>query len=315
MHALPPLPALRAFEAAARLGGFARAAAELNVSTSAISHQIRGLEESLGARLLDRATGAGGVRVTEAGEALLAATRAALALLAEACEAVRAPAGRRRLTISANAPVSALWLARRVAEFSARHPGVAINAIVQESEPDFARHGIDLAIVHVAQAALRPDDVVLLRETVFPVCSPELHPFASTQVCRCRLLEEAHENSPEIDWRTWAPRFRMPGDFESKIVRFSSFSQAVGAAIGGAGVALGRSPLIDAELRSGRLVRVFPDASMAASWRFVLRFPPGARRADPTLRALVDFLRAEAAADALVEPSTPGVSPGRAAAE
>jgi DNA-binding transcriptional LysR family regulator len=298
MTDLPPLAALRAFEATARLGGFARAAAELNVSTSAVSHQIRGLEETLGARLLDRATGAGGVRVTPAGQGLLRATREALSLLSDACAELRAPRRRRLLTVSANAPFSALWLARRLAEFSARHPAAAVNAIVQEHEPDFARHGIDLAIVHVTESALRPDDLVLLREEVFPVCSPDLFAFASTQVCRCRLLQEAHENSPEIDWRTWQPHFGLPGDFESKIVRFSSFSQAVGAAIGGAGVALGRSPLIDAELESGRLVRVFPELAMSASWRFVLRFSPGGavpRRRDAMLDALVEFLRAEAA--------------------
>jgi DNA-binding transcriptional LysR family regulator len=294
MADLPPLPALRAFEATARLGGFARAAAELNVSTSAVSHQIRALEDSLGARLLDRSTGVGGVRVTAAGQGLLRATTQALALLGAACAELRA--GKRRvLTIAANAPFSALWLARRLAEFSARHPSASVNAISQDSEPDFAAHGIDLAIVHVRETALRPDDLVLLRETVFPVCSPDLLAFAATNVCRSRLLEEAHhEQTSEIDWRSWVPHFQLPADYESKIVRFSSFSQVVGAAIGGAGIALGRSPLIDSELASGRLVRIFPDLAMPASWRFVLRFPPGARRHDPMLDALVRFLREEA---------------------
>jgi DNA-binding transcriptional LysR family regulator len=297
MHDLPPLAALRAFEATARLGGFARAAAELNVSTSAVSHQIRALEESLGARLLDRGTGIGGVSVTEPGEKLLRAAQEALGLLGAACADIRVQRGRRRLTVSANAPFSSLWLARRLAEFSARYPETAVNAIMQDDEPDFARHGIDLAIVHAKAAALRPDDIVLLQETVFPVCSPELYDFASRQVCRCRLLQEAHDDSPEIDWRHWAPHFGLPDDFERKIVRFSSFSQVMGAAIGGAGIALGRTPLIDPDLQSGRLVRLFPDLGLPASWRFVLRFPPapaGARR-DPVLAALVAFLREEAA--------------------
>jgi DNA-binding transcriptional LysR family regulator len=297
MPDLPPLAALRAFEAAARLGGFARAAAELNVSTSAVSHQIRALEAKLGTRLLDRTTGAGGVQVTAAGRGLLGATQEALRLLGEACAEVRGATGRQRLTVSANLPFSAMWLARRLAEFSARHPEAAINAIVQDAEPDFARHGIDLAIVNVSKTALRQDDDVLVREAVFPVCSPELLDFASNHVCRCRLLQEAHDNSPEIDWRTWAPHFQMPSDFESKIVRFSSFSQVVGAAIGGAGVALGRSPLIDPELESGRLVRVFPDLEVRASWCFALRFPPAgasAQRRTRMLDALLTFLRREA---------------------
>lgn len=290
MPALPPLNTLRAFEAAIRLGGFARAAAEMNVSTSAISHQIRSLEEALGARLLERSTGVGGIRVTPAGARLLPAVTDALAQLGEACAEIRGTA--RRLTVSANAPFSSMWLARRLAEFSSLHPDTQLNAVVHETEPDFARSGFDLAIVHVPQRHLQPDDDILLQETVFPVCSPELYPFASGAVCRCRLLQEAHENSPEIDWRNWSAEFRLPQDFETEIVRYSSFSQVIGAAVGGAGIALGRAPLIDPELSSGRLVPLFPGLARAASWRFVLRRNPAGRH--PLLDPLVAFLRAEA---------------------
>jgi LysR family transcriptional regulator, glycine cleavage system transcriptional activator len=291
MSDIPPLAALRAFEAAARLGGFARAASALNVSTSAISHQIRSLEESLGARLLDRSTGTGGVQVTEAGARLLPAAGDALSLLEAACAEIRGK--RPRLTVSANPPFSAMWLARRLAEFSARHPETPLNAIMQDGEPDFTRYGIDLAIVNVPESALQPDDLVLLHEDVFPVCSPALHPVAAAAVCKCRLLQEAHENAPELDWRSWAAHFGLPGDFETKIVRYSSFSQVMGAAIGGAGLALGRSPLIDPDLSSGRLVRLFPDLSRPASWRFVLR--RGQKR-HTLLDPLIAFLQAEAIA-------------------
>lgn len=291
MPALPSLPALRAFAATARLGGLARAAAELNVSTSAISHQIRTLEELLGTRLLDRSTGLGGIRPTPAGAKLLAAADAALELLETACGEIRGTA--RRLTVSANVPVSAMWLASRLAKFSALHPDTPLNAVTHDDIPDFARHGIDLAIVFVREKALRPDDVVLLAEEVFPVCSPDLHPFASQAVCRCRLLQEATEDHTELDWRSWAAEFGLPADFESKIVRYAGFSQVIGAAMGGAGLALGRSPLIDPELESGRLVRLFPKIARPASWRFVLRRAPGRRHR--MVDALSDFLLAEAA--------------------
>jgi DNA-binding transcriptional LysR family regulator len=285
------LAALRAFEAAARLGGFARAAAELNVTTSAVSHQIRGLEESLGVRLLERSTGAGGVRVTPAGARLLTATNGALALLEEACAEVRGT-GRRRLVVSANVSLSTMWLARRLAEFSALHPETPVDATVQMEEPDFARYGIDLAIVHVPERALRSEDMVLLREEVFPVCSPELFPLASQGARHCRLLQETHEDSPEVDWRTWIPDLDLPSDLGAKIIRYSTFSQAIGAALGGAGIALGRSPLIDLELASGRLVRLSPALSRPASWRFVLRRGPA--RPHPMLETLIGFLRKEA---------------------
>ena len=127
---------------------------------------------------------------------------------------------------------------------------------------------------------MRPDDVVLLREEVFPVCSPDLYPLASTEVHRCRLLQEVNENSPELDWRSWASEFGLPDNFEKRVIRYASFSQVIGAAVGGAGLALGRSPLIDPELASGRLVRLLPDLARLASWRFVLRRGPRAPALD-----------------------------------
>jgi LysR family transcriptional regulator, glycine cleavage system transcriptional activator len=288
MSTIPPLAALRAFEAAARLGGFARAAAALNVSTSAVSHQIRGLEESLGARLLERSTGVGGIRVTPAGARLLAAASSALAMLEDACADIRGTS-KRRLTVSANVSLSTMWLARRLAEFSALHPETPVSAVIQMEEPDFLRYGIDLAIMHVPEGALRPGDAVLLREEVFPVCSPDLYQLASRALGRCRLLQETHEDSPEVDWRNWAAALGLPRDLDARIVQYSTFGEAIGAALGGAGVALGRSPLIDPELRGGRLVRLVPGLSRPASWRFVLRRGPSRRH--HMLGALIDFLR------------------------
>jgi LysR family transcriptional regulator, glycine cleavage system transcriptional activator len=290
MPRIPPLAALRAFEATARLGGLARAAADLNVSTSAISHQLRALEDSLGERLLERGTGVGGIRVTPAGATLLQAVSGALAALEDACAEISGTT--KRLTVSANVSLSTMWLASRLAKFSALHPETPVNAIIQMEEPDFVRNAIDLAIVHVPERNRRPADLVLLREEVFPVCGPDLYPQASRRGYRGRLLQEEHENSPELDWRDWAAALHLPRDFESRIVRYGTFSQAIGAALGGAGIALGRSPLIDSELASGRLVRLVPGLSRPASWRFVLRRGPS--RGHRMLGPLIDFLRAEA---------------------
>lgn len=89
MSNIPPLSALRAFEAAVRLGGFARAAVELSVSTSAVSHQIRSLEEALGTRLLERSTGLGGIGLTPAGSKLMPSVSSALSLLEDACSQIK----------------------------------------------------------------------------------------------------------------------------------------------------------------------------------------------------------------------------------
>jgi LysR family transcriptional regulator, glycine cleavage system transcriptional activator len=292
MPTLPSLAAFRAFETTARLGGLARAAGVLNVSPSAISHQIKGLEESLGVRLLERGTGVGGIRVTPAGTRLLNAASSALTLLEEACSDISGIA-RQRLTVAANVSLSTMWLARKLANFSSLHPEIAVNAMIQMEEPDVVQPGIDLAIVHVPEAAIRPGDVVLMREEVYPVCSPDLYVLASRGLDRCRLLQETHDGSPELGWRAWSATLHLPCDFETRIVHYSTFGQTIGAALGGAGIALGRSPLIDQELAAGRLVPLFPGLSRPASCRFVLR--PGPTRQRRMVRTLIDFLCGQAA--------------------
>ncbi|MCP1119245.1 LysR family transcriptional regulator [Robbsia andropogonis] len=291
MPSLPSLPSLRAFEATVRLGGFARAAVELHVSTSAVSHQIRALEETLGVRLLERSTGLGGIALTQAGARLLPAASEALSMLEAAC--LEITKSTRRLTISANVSFSSMWLAQRMAAFSASHPEASLNSIVQEGPPDDSRYSVDVAIVHVAERDIQPDDLVLLREAVFPVCSPTLHAVAAT-AGPCLLLQQEHRDFPEIEWHYWMGRMALPDNFETKIVRYSSFSQVIGAAVAGAGLALGRLPLIESELKSGRLVRVRPDLCQAASWRYVLR--RGKAREHRLVDRLIAFLQAEAAA-------------------
>lgn len=291
MLALPSLPSLRAFEATVRLGGFARAATELNVSTSAVSHQIRGLEEALGVRLLERSTGLGGISLTPDGARLLPAAAEALSLLEAACQDIRKSAT--RLTVSANMSFWSMWLAQRTAAFSAHHPDIALNSIIEEGPPDVNRLPVDIAILHASEQDMLPNDVLLLRESVIPVCSPALHAQALSSGA-CPLLQQEHRDFPELEWRSWASDMVLPDNFERKIVRFSSFSQVIGAAVGGAGLALGRMPLIDSELKSGRLVRVRPELVRVSSWRYVLR--RGSAREHRMADRLVDFLRAEATA-------------------
>ncbi len=192
-----------------------------------------------------------------------------------------------------------MWLAHRLAKFSSHHPATALNAIIQTDEPDFARYEIDLAIVHVQERMLRPDDAILMHEEVFPVCSPNLLSVLSESAPQYRLLQEAHENSPVIDWRNWVAEIGLAGEFESRVVRYGSFGQVIAAALSGAGLALGRSPLIDPELASGRLVRVLPGVTRPASWRFVLRAGPG--RSHRMVTPLIEFLHAEVA-DAQLPP-------------
>jgi LysR family transcriptional regulator, glycine cleavage system transcriptional activator len=293
---IPPLAALRAFAAVARLGSFSRAAASINLSTSAVSHQITALEADLGAPLLLRArNGTGRTTVTPQGELLLAATEAALAQLGAACQAVRdnATRGRPVLAISANGSIASLWLAPRLAAFAALHPSVRWQVRAIENTPDLVREGLDLALLRARHGTVPDGDQFLFAETVFPVCSPALalngDPAA---LLRHNLLQEEVGSSPEKEWRTWLDLLGIGRRAKATVVQFDTFNAVIGATIAGAGIALGRSPLIDLELASGRLVRPFGGQALQGAWDVVVRRRPGVAR-DGHVGQLERFLLAE----------------------
>lgn len=295
---LPPLAALRAFAAVARQGSFARAAASLNVSTSAVSHQIRALETELRVPLLTRArngTGHSSTAPTPAGAELLAAVEEALTRIGDACDAIRGQARRSRpqLTVAANGSFASLWLAPRLATFAGMHPSTAWHMrAVEEDRPDMAREGLDLAILRLRPGTVRPPDELLFEEIFFPVCSPTLGPIDEpAALLRHSLLEEGHGDSPEKSWRHWLGLLGLTQT--KRVVRFSSFNQVIAAAIAGAGVALGRAPMLDAELAAGRLVRLFAPHQLPGSWVFALHSRPGLLR-DPHVVQLRNFLLAAA---------------------
>ena len=299
---IPPLAALRAFAAVARHGSFASAAAALNVSTSAVSHQIRGLEDTLGAILLTRArNGSGRTTVTADGAALQSEVEAAFARLGAACEAVRERRKRPVLTISANGSLASLWLAPRLAAFAAKHPSVQWYVrSVEDNEPDLVREGLDLAVLRVPRGSITADgDRLLFSEIVFPVCSPSLRfDGEPNSLPRLTLLQEDHGSSPEKDWATWLKLLGCSPAAKTTIVRFYTFSATLAAAIAGVGIALGRSPMIDSELESGRLVRPFGERSLPGSWDFVIRSRPGAAR-DGHVGQLQNFLLAQSGGGAV----------------
>ncbi|EHK66443.1 LysR substrate-binding domain-containing protein [Achromobacter arsenitoxydans] len=299
----PPLAALRAFEAVARLGSLSRAAVELNVTKSAVSHQLRALEADLGVALLRRGGTVRRAETTEAGAGLLASVQQALTLLETACRNVRASArGKRRYTlnVSANPSLAALWLAPRIGRFIELHPDIDIQVYLHASQdPAWKSQDIDLAFLHVRAMGphnAEPGDIPLMTETVVPVCSPTLIGAADRDdprvFVRHRWLEEKHIDSPETDWRTWSPRLGLAeSDWQDPMV-LSGLSTVVAAAAAGVGIALGRAPLIDEDLASGRLVPLMPHLRMPGSWGYVMRIHAN-RPMDPSLPALVEFLAEE----------------------
>ncbi|ANN65580.1 LysR substrate-binding domain-containing protein [Bordetella bronchialis] len=301
---MPPLAALRAFEAVARLGSLSRAAAELHVTKSAVSHQLRALEADLGVVLLRRGATTRRAEPTDAGADLLASVQQALTLLATACRNVRASARERqpyRLNISANPSLAALWLAPRIGRFVALHPAIDVQVYLHTAQdPAWQEQELDLAFLHMREEGPHrpaPGDIPLMRESVVPVCSPALLGDAAPDdpaiFTRHRWLEEKHVASPETRWRTWQHRLGLrDADWQEPLV-LSGLSTVVSAAVAGVGIALGRCPLIDEEIARGGLVTLSPALRMAGSWGYVMRIQPD-RRNDTALPALVEFLLEEA---------------------
>jgi len=198
------------------------------------------------------------------------------------------------LTISANGSMASLWLAPRLAAFAALHPSVQWQVhSIEDEAPDMVREGLDLAVLRVRHGEVPEGDRLLFSETVFPVCSPALRLTGDpAELPRLTLLQEDlvdHTASPEKDWSTWLDLLGCRPTTRVNIVRFYSFSAAVAAATAGGGIALGRRPLIDYELASGRLVRPFGDRSLPGSSDMIIRRRPGAAR-DVHVASLQKFL-------------------------
>lgn len=297
---LPSLNALRTFEAAARHLSFSAAAEELSLTPSAISHQIRALEEDLSAKLFVRLNP--GMVLTEEGRLLLKGVEAGFVKLVEATDHVKGRTARRILTICAPTPVASYWLLPRMPLFAERFPNLEPHVVSFDvGEPSFARDQIDLAILkrHVNGFRLQHHEALLMRDSVFPVCSPSLptneRPLSEPgHLASHVLIQEDQQTSPDIDWTVWLDRLGIGGTLPSRFFRVSHFAMCIQAAIDGHGVALGRSPLIDREIADGRLVRPLGDRAIGASRAYVLRWPEAAAE-DAETMALRDFLLAEAA--------------------
>jgi LysR family transcriptional regulator, glycine cleavage system transcriptional activator len=263
---LPPLGTLKAFEAVARHLSFKMAATDLALTQSAISHQIRALEDHLGVRLFQRQHR--GIELTPDGRTLLEGVRAGLDSILLASERIRSQHRIGVLTVGSPSAFAVWWLVPRLGRFAALHPEIEVRiATIDGREPDLLRDGIDVAVVkRAAKAAARnPIEMPLLSEVAFPVCSPSLlngtaFLRSASDLAKYPLIEcdAAESEDAEFAWSTWLPRLGVNGAWPHRLLRFSQFGPALSAAIDGLGVALGRSPMVDAELAAGRLVRPFP---------------------------------------------------------
>ncbi|MFL5265027.1 MAG: LysR substrate-binding domain-containing protein [Stellaceae bacterium] len=300
---LPPLPTLRTFEAVARNLSFTKAADELALTQSAVSHQIRALEDHLGARLFQRRHR--GIELTADGRGFLEGARAGLDSILLASERIRNQRRVGVLTVAAPAAFAIWWLVPRLGRFAALHPDIEVRiATIDGREPDLRRDGIDLAVVKrpARLAARNPAEMPLLREIVFPVCSPSLLNGASAprnlaDLVQFPLIEcdAAEAEDIEFGWSAWLDRFGLERTAGSRRLRFSHFGVALSAAVDGLGLALGRSPMVDAELAAGRLLRPFAKRVVAkASNVFALAWRDAGAAQDQLIAAFRDFALDEA---------------------
>src|SRR3954470_7079874 len=280
---LPPLDLLLGFEAAARHLSFTKAGEELFLTQSAVSRQIKELEDQLGVALFERRHRA--LSLTDAGQQFYASAAQVLTTMRAATERLRAQAGRRRpLSVTTTHSFAALWLIPRLAGFTRTHPGVDVRITAETRVQDLERDGLDLAIRHGPAALAGPNAVRLMGERVFPVCSPKLLKKIPLEkpadLARHVLLQydDPDGRHPWLHWKTWLEVERIPDLRPAGTLSFSGYEQIIPAAIACHGVALGRSPLVKDLLGSGELIAPFKSSADPARAYFAVTSQTAAAR-------------------------------------
>jgi LysR family glycine cleavage system transcriptional activator len=294
---LPPLNALRAFEASARLGSFVAAAAELHVSAAAVSQHVQRLESYLDTKLFQRL--ARGLVLTEEGRDYLPDLSAGFDLLGESTARLRTQRAGGVLTLTTLAAFANGWLLPRLHRFHERAPRVDVVLRTSRTLMDFKREDIDLAIRFAPNPSRGLHGERLCEEELFPVASPRLFgggrtPETLAALAAYPLLHDidAHPEQPWLSWRSWFERAGLDPPAATRGTQFTDSIVLLGAAVAGLGVALGRGPNVAPQLATGQLVRVTRE-SWRSPWSYFL-VAPEAHFRRPVVRAFVDWALGEA---------------------
>lgn len=284
---LPPLTTLRSFEASARLLSFSKAADELHVTHGAVSRAVRHLEDHLGVKLFKRSVRA--VNLTATGAAYAASVRDVLGRLAAATAVIMDQQSMGVLNISTLDSFAAKWLIPRLFRFRQAHGDIDVRLATSVKLADFVNDGIDIAIRYGSGRYPGVKAELLMREEVFPVCSPLLVKGANplkgaADLKHHTLIHDAFE----IDWAMWLKTAGVEGVDPHRGPRFASSDHAVQAAIQGEGVVLGRSALVADDLKAGRLVKPFL-VSLPADLAYYVAYPAQTSQR-PKVRAFRDWL-------------------------
>jgi LysR family transcriptional regulator, glycine cleavage system transcriptional activator len=300
---LPALDLLKAFEAAARHLSFTRAGQELFLSQSAISRQIQALESQLGVPLFHRRVRS--LLLTEAGQSYHREISEALQKLREATARLSRTQPDGAITVTTTMTFASLWLVPRLADFQERHPDVPVHIAADNAIRDLRKSGLDVSIRYSTRPMAGEGAVKLFGERVLPVCSPALlarHSFTKPEdLASFTLLhyEDPERRGPWLSWDVWFEVMRMRPIKGRSSLGFSHYDQLMRAAVDGQGVALGRVPLVEELIRSGKLAtplegtRYSIGAQNRAYW--LLLSPEAATR--PNVRTFATWLRDRVAAE------------------
>lgn len=293
---VPSLNGLRAFEAAARHQSFTRAADELAVTQTAISHQIKRLEGQLGLALFRR--DGRGLRLTAEGAAYLPAVTAAFDDLRRATAKLRRGYDDNRLTVSTTGSFAIKWLIPKLPRFQAKHPDLEVRVSSSSRLVEFEIDDVDCAIRFGLGDWPDVSATWLLTDNYFPVCSPKLlqGPVPLKRPADLAQHTLLHVTPAPDDWQQWLTAAGEPTLKAAQNLEFDAIVMAYAAAIDGFGVALGRTTMVQPDLDAGRLVRPFDlDMRTEAGYYFVT--PKGWEKRS-NIKRFRDWLMAEVAAAA-----------------
>ena len=294
LRRLPPLNALKAFEAAARYESFTRAAEELCVTQGAVSHQVKALEAELGIKLFIRERQR--LIITEAGREYLVVLRDALDRIAVGTDRLVQRQNSGVITVSTSPDFAAKWLVNRLGRFAETHPGIDLRVSATLQHVDFAREDVDLAVRHGDGHWPSLDVVRLSSEQLFAVCSPKLLAGRNriskpSDVLKFPLLHLDDSNA----WAKWLDAAGLEGAEHLHGPVLNRASMVIDAAIDGQGIALARTTLAASDLINGRLVRPFAEALRLSKTYWIVC--PRATSAQPKITMFREWLLSEAASD------------------
>jgi len=313
LRRLPPLNALKAFEAAARHESFTRAAEELCVTQGAVSHQVKALEAELGIKLFNRERQR--LVITEGGREYLTVLRDAFDRIAVGTERLVQQLNAGVLTVSTSPDFAAKWLVHRLGQFAEAYPSIDLRVSATMHHVDFAREEIDLAVRHGDGNWTGLDVVRLCSEELFAVCSPKLLSGRN----RIRKPEDLLKFpllhlDDRRDWAKWLDATGIPNADVSHGPVLNRASMVIDAAVDGHGVGLARTTLSAWDLINGRLVRPFAHALRLSRTYWIVC--PRATTTLPKITNCRDWLLAEAAHDVrrlrtLAQAGSSGIRPAQ----